>query len=63
MQFTTTKIIILIASLMIALGPWLYELDTFGQIATPSGVGALLGIIGGVLLAWLGESPRKPKLQ
>jgi hypothetical protein len=56
-----TSILILIASLLVALVPWFNALATWGAISTPVNVGAVLGIVGGVLLAWLGASPIPPK--
>jgi|WetSurMetagenome_2_1015567.scaffolds.fasta_scaffold159704_3 hypothetical protein len=56
-----TPILILIASLLVSLVPWFNALSTWGAMFTPVNVGAFFGIVGGVLLAWLGASPIKPK--
>lgn len=58
-----TSILILIASLLVALTPWFTLLDTWTAATTPGNIGALLGIIGGVILAWLGASPIKTGTQ
>jgi len=52
------SIIILIASLLVALGGWMATLATWVDALTPIAFGGLIAIVGSVLLAWLGESPR-----
>jgi len=56
-----TPTLILLASLAVALVPWFNALSTWGAALTTVNVGAFLGIVGGVLLAWLGKSPIPPK--
>jgi hypothetical protein len=57
MKSAVTSVIVLIASLCIVLGPWMLQLEVFGDALTPDKMGELLPMIGGVLLAWLGRSP------
>ena len=57
MRSTITSVVVLLASLCIVLGPWMLDLETFGQILTPENLGTLLPMVGGVLLAWIGKSP------
>lgn len=45
---------------MIAIGPWTLALETWDDALLPQSVGVLAGIIGGVVIAWLGASPIKP---
>lgn len=51
------SISILAAGLLIAVGPWMAAFDSWTQTVAVSNVGVLLGIIGGVFLAWSGKSP------
>ncbi len=50
--------IVLIASLLASLGGWGASFTSWAQVAQPSNLFALVGIIAGVLLAWVGTSPR-----
>lgn len=61
MQFTVVSFLVLAASLLVAVSPWMMSLESFETATTPANLGALAGIVGGVLLAWLGKSPLKPK--
>ena len=54
--------VILIASLLVGLGPWIQSADTWGSLFSTSNLGPGIGIVGGVLLAWVGRSPQKPKI-
>lgn len=49
--------VILVASLMIAVGSWGANHDNWSDLTQVSHVFELVGIIGAVLLAWLGKSP------
>ena len=51
--------LVLIASIMVAVVPWGSTLETWGDAITVANIFPLLGIVGGVLLAWLGQSPLK----
>jgi hypothetical protein len=51
------SIIVLIASLMLAIGGWLAALGSWHDLEQPGTIAALLSTIGGVILAWLGRSP------
>jgi membrane associated rhomboid family serine protease len=53
--------IILIASLLLALGGWDSSFQYWGQVFQVSNFLGLLAIVGGVLLAWVGKSPIKPE--
>lgn len=55
-----TSIVILVCSLMIGIGPWTLAFDKWEEALLPQNVGALAGIVGGIVLAWLGASPIKP---
>ncbi len=57
------SIVVLIASLMLAIGGWLAALASWHDLAQPGTMAALLSTIGGVILAWLGRSPITPKQQ
>lgn len=61
MEFTLRKIVLLIGSLLIALGPWVLSLEAWCNAVTPQSVAVLFGIVGGVLVAWVGESPLRPR--
>ena len=54
------KIATLIASLMIAIVPWLESLGSWSEALNVGSMTVALPIVGGVLLAWLGSSPRFP---
>jgi hypothetical protein len=54
------KVATLVASLMIALAPWLESLEHWGEALSVQSMIVALPIIGGVVLAWLGSSPRFP---
>jgi hypothetical protein len=55
------SIMVLIASLMLAVGGWMAALGSWHDLAQPGTIAALLSTIGGVILAWLGRSPITPK--
>jgi hypothetical protein len=55
------RVVLLLASLAIALGPWIAALPSWGSALEPVTVAVGLPIIGGVVVAWLGESPLKIK--
>ncbi len=57
------SVMVLIASLMLAVGGWLAALASWHDLAQPGTIAALLSTIGGVILAWLGRSPIAPKQQ
>jgi hypothetical protein len=48
---------ILVASLLVALGSWGATFSSWAEVVRVSNVFGLLGIIGGVVLAWFGTSP------
>jgi hypothetical protein len=52
---------VLAASLPIALASWGSGFDNWQQLKEIANVFSLLGVVGGVFLAWLGKSPIKPK--
>ena len=52
---------VLAASLLIALASWGSGFDNWEQLKEIANVFSLLGVVGGVFLAWLGKSPIKPK--
>lgn len=54
------KVVTLMASLMIAIVPWLESLESWDHAFHTDSMIVLLPIIGGVVLAWLGSSPRFP---
>lgn len=49
--------VVLMASLLIALGGWGATFNTWAEATRVGNVFGLLGIVGGVLLAWVGKSP------
>ncbi len=55
------SIVVLIASLMLAVGGWLAAIGSWHDLAQPETIAALLSTIGGVVLAWFGRSPITPK--
>lgn len=60
MNITNPKrLISLVASLLVAFGPALLVHETWSDFLEPRGVGEALGVLGGVLLAWLSKSPRQ----
>jgi len=54
------KIVTLVASLMIALAPWLKTLESWESALSVGSIYVALPIVGGVLMAWMGSSPRFP---
>ena len=54
------KVVTLMASLMIAIVPWLESLESWEHAFHTDSLVIALPIIGGVILAWLGSSPRFP---
>jgi len=57
-----TSIILLVASLIVALGGWIITLDTWADALKTVAMGGLLMNLAGVVLAWLGKSPIKSNL-
>jgi predicted alpha/beta hydrolase len=55
------SIAVLIASLLIAIGSWGSGFSNWQQLKEISNVFSLLGVIGSVVLAWMGRSPITPK--
>jgi hypothetical protein len=55
------SVLLLIASIIVGIGGWMVTLQTWQQATNPVPMGGLLMIIGGVLCAWLGQSPLKGK--
>ena len=55
------SIVVLVASLLIAIGSWGSGFSNWQQLREVPNVFSLLGVIGSVVLAWLGRSPIKPK--
>ncbi len=56
-----TKMVVLAGSLMLAVGGWMAALPSWGDLWHPGTLAALLSTVGGVILAWLGQSPIRPK--
>jgi len=54
---TSGSYAMLAGGLLVAVGPWLLALETWGTAFSPANLGILLPIIGGVVMAWLGKSP------
>jgi len=52
---------VLVFSIIIALAPWGNSLSSWGDLIQIKVVFAALGIVAGVVLAWLGQSPLPPK--
>jgi len=55
------SIAVLLASLLIAVGSWGSGFGNWQELKEISNVFSLLGVVGSVVLAWLGKSPIKPK--
>ncbi len=55
------SIVVLLASLLIAIGSWGSGFSNWQQLREVSNVFSLLGVVGSVVLAWLGKSPIKPR--
>jgi hypothetical protein len=55
--FMFRRLLLLVASLCVALGPLLLELESFDALFTPQNLGVMLPIIGGVIMAWVAKSP------
>lgn len=55
------KMALLICSLIIAMAPWVAALPSWGAMFTPQNIAIGLPIAAGVVIAWLGTSPIKPK--
>lgn len=53
--------LVLVASLVVALGAWGANVEMWAQLAEPSMVFGLIGTVGGILIAWTGRSPFKPQ--
>ena len=53
------SILVLVASLLMAIGGWVITLPSWQAALAPVSMGGLLTGIGGVILAWLGKSPIK----
>ena len=56
-----TKIVILAGSLMLTVGGWMAALGSWADLLQPGTIAALLSTVGGVVMAWLGQSPIRPK--
>ena len=54
------KVWTLVASLMLAVGGWGATFQHWNEAWQVSNFFGLLAIIGGIMLAWLGQSPIKP---
>lgn len=52
---------VLAASLLVAIGSWGMGFDNWRDLTEVSNVMSLAGVIGGVILAWLGRSPIPPR--
>lgn len=55
--FIFRRLLLLVASLFVALGSVIVGLDSFEQLYTPKNLGDMFPIIGGVIIAWLAKSP------
>ena len=55
-------VLVLVASIMVAVVPWGSSLETWEDAVVVANIFPLLGIVGGVLLAWLGQSPIRKKV-
>jgi len=55
------SIAVLFASLLIAVGSWGSGFGNWQDLKEISNVFSLLGVVGSVVLAWLGKSPIRPK--
>jgi hypothetical protein len=53
------NVLVLVASIMVAVVPWGSALPSWEDAVSVEQTFPLLGIVGGVLLAWLGQSPIK----
>ena len=52
--------ILFLGALLVAIGPWGFEnVGVWSDLIMPGKMFSLLGIVGGVILAWLGQSPVK----
>lgn len=51
------SVLLLVASLFIALGGWMLTLPNWAAATTPTAIGGLFLGLGGVICAWLGKSP------
>ena len=49
--------LLLFASLLMAVGGWGSSFQSWSEAAHPSHFFSLLGVVGGVILAWIGKSP------
>ena len=55
--FMFRRLLLLVASLCVALGPLLLELKSFDELYTPQNLGVMLPIVGGIVIAWVAKSP------
>lgn len=55
-----TSIMVLIASLLVAIASWGSGFNNWAELKAIGNIFSLVGVIGGVVLAWLGQSPIKP---
>lgn len=53
---TSVSIGLLVAGMMVSVGPWANSLESWGSAFSPQNIGVLIPIIGGVIIAWLGKS-------
>jgi len=61
MQFTWTKFVVLFASIGIAFFGWSSALPTWSDGLTTGALSGLGSAVCGIILAWCGQSPIKPK--
>lgn len=60
MNLSFKAVLWFLGAMLMALGPFFNTLKSWEALTLPINIGALLGIIGGVLFAWFGES-KKPE--
>lgn len=56
------SIALLVVSVLMGVGGWCVTLDSWGVAFTPQNLAGLLTGVGGVIVAWLNDSPIKPKV-
>jgi len=61
MHITGTKIIVLLASIGIAFFGWSSALPSWADGMTTGALSGLGSAICGIILAWIGQSPIKPR--
>ena len=55
------KVLGLLGALLVAIGPWGASLGSLSEILHPANLFPLAGIVGGVIVAWVGQSPLRSK--